>query len=133
MVCGGFCGWVHFQASFLVASRETTHTKGLDNPVKVAWRYKLDLSAFNAMCECSQQWGPAVRFFRERPSLLSSAWSFRDIQSNLLANNLINCKPIPPLESLPDYKIWSVQTLHPPLLGALTSIDLTDSRKFSLY
>ena len=52
-----------------------------------------------------------------------------------LANNSIKCNPVWPLEVLPNYKTWQVQTPYPPppLLGVLIKITFIDYRNLSLY
>lgn len=49
-----------------------------------------------------------------------------------LANNSIKCNPVWPLEVLPNYKTWQVQTPYPPppLLGVLNRINFIGSRSF---
>lgn len=41
--------------------------------------------------------------------------------------------PVQPLESLPGYKRWIVQTPYPPLRGVLTRVILIDYRTFLLH
>lgn len=38
-----------------------------------------------------------------------------------------------PVEALPGYEIFPVQTQYPPLLGVLTRMTLIDAKKFPLY
>lgn len=40
---------------------------------------------------------------------------------------------IPPLQVLPNYRRWLLQTLHPPLLGVFTRLTFVDSMKFPLH
>ena len=57
----------------------------------------------------------------------------RNLHMTILANNSTDCNPVPPLKVLPDYKKWPIQFLYPLLLGVLTRLTLTDSRKFLVY
>ena len=71
----------------------------------------------------SSAMGLLVSTFRGQPL-------FGDFHESPLVNNSIECNPYPPLQALPGYKKWPVETSHSLTLGSLVRIIFTDSRSF---
>lgn len=130
---GGFCGWVGVRISLYIAYRPLAHAK---ERKMEGWRLYASISLI-PLCSVScvnivfGSRVPAVNFQRVAscPSISLGCWGiFTGLHCPTTQPNL----PSPPLETLSGYRGWPFWTHYPLLLGVLTRITLTDSRKFPL-
>lgn len=115
-------GWC---SGFFFESLQNTfpHLRDENIEVKVVCKYQLDLSCSMSYVDMFLGNGDQLSVFGEWPSVLASDQAVQRFIQH----------PHPCPTVLHGYKRWPFETPYPPLLGVLTRITLTDSRKFPLY
>lgn len=91
--------------------------------MKAPCRHHLYSSLLNELCGC-------CRFVESNPLSQLQFGLFGNFHGTHLANDSIECNSIPPLETLPARKRWSVETLYTLLLRVFIGITFIHFRSF---